>query len=101
VPFQVSLLDRCDFHSETGHFGFSVQSAPGRTIQDLASHLPNRQVGHTTVGEIRSLGYDVIPTPGAGLHATVIVPQNWSREAADQLASLFRGARNESPRRPR
>jgi hypothetical protein len=101
VPFQSSLRDGCDFHYETGDYGFSVQSANGRTIQELASYLPLAQVGHTTVAEIRSLGYDVVSTPGRGLHATVIVPENWSEEAADQVARLFRGARNDSPRRRR
>ncbi len=66
VPFRKSLTEGCEAHPATGHHGFSVQSAPGRTVQELASKLPHRDVGFTTVGSIREAGYDVIRTPGRG-----------------------------------
>jgi RHS repeat-associated protein len=41
----------------------SVNSDPRVTLDDLASDVPHKQVGVTTVGEIRLAGGDVIPTP--------------------------------------
>ena len=47
------LHERCDEHQ--GYFGFSVQSAPGLSLDQLASALRNSIVGFTTVGEIRKI----------------------------------------------
>ena len=44
--------------------GVSVNSAPGRTVEELTASIPNKQVGVTTVGAIRAAGGDVIPAPG-------------------------------------
>lgn len=43
--------------------GVSVNSAPGRTVEELTASIPNKQVGVTTVGAIRAAGGDVIPDP--------------------------------------
>ena len=43
--------------------GVSVNSAPGRTVEELTASIPNKQVGVTTVGAIRAVGGDVIPDP--------------------------------------
>ncbi|HEU4557105.1 MAG TPA: RHS repeat-associated core domain-containing protein [Longimicrobium sp.] len=41
----------------------SVNSAPGATIEQLTTTIPNNQVGVTTVGSIRSAGGNVVRTP--------------------------------------
>jgi hypothetical protein len=94
------LHERCDEHPD-GYFGFSVQSAPGLSLDQLASALRNPIVGFTTVGQIRKIGYDVVPTFGFGWHATVVVPRDWTRADADQLAQLFQETRNTTPRKSR
>ena len=43
--------------------GVSVNSAPGRTVEELTASIPNKQVGVTTVGAVRAAGGDVIPDP--------------------------------------
>jgi RHS repeat-associated protein len=43
--------------------GVSVNSASGVSIQELTSNIPNKQVGVTTVGNIRAAGGNVIPFP--------------------------------------
>jgi hypothetical protein len=59
-------------HPTTGLIGISVESAAGKTAAELAATLPNNQVGIATVGNVRALGGDVVPTPGKSLnHATL------------------------------
>lgn len=60
--------------------GVSVNSAPGRTVQELSSvNTPHNQIGVTTVGDIRAAGGDVIPSPTGNnpYHCTMcgITPQ--------------------------
>src|SRR6266404_2900195 len=51
--------------------GVSVNAAPGLTVPELTAAspqtgypgIPHNQVGVTTVGKVRSLGGDVVPTP--------------------------------------
>lgn len=43
--------------------GVSVNSGNGKTVQQLSSSIPNAQIGVTTVGDVRKLGGDVIPSP--------------------------------------
>jgi hypothetical protein len=40
------------------------------------------------------MGYDVVPTAGPGQHATVVVPVDWTPDAAEELARLFQRAQN-------
>jgi hypothetical protein len=55
-----------------GIFGFSVQSASDRTLEELATWVKNNKIGVSTVGEIRAFGGEVTPTPGSTpFHATV------------------------------
>lgn len=56
-----------------GVYGFSVQSAPNKSIENLASTLPvyYPKIGVTKVGSFRAVGGDVIKTSGGGQHATV------------------------------
>jgi hypothetical protein len=37
-------------------YDVSVNSAPGRSLEELAEGIPNKQIGVTTVGEIRGAG---------------------------------------------
>jgi hypothetical protein len=92
------LLRACDRHPE-GPYGFSVQSAPGLTIEQLAAGCRNNYVGYTTVGAIRSKGYRIVRTSGVAYHATVEVPVDWSLGASEELTSLFAKAKNPAPRR--
>lgn len=49
---------------ETGKLhNVSVNSAPGKTLAELTVAIPNKQVGVTTVGEIRAVGGQVLPRP--------------------------------------
>jgi hypothetical protein len=82
------LFTACDDHP-VGVYGFSVQSAAGFTVEELAAACSNNTVGFTTVGRIREMGFDVIRTTGVGRHATVVVPRGWSRADAEQLALIF------------
>lgn len=91
-----NLPTGCRHHA--GVYGFSVQSAQGVPLDRLASWCPNRRVGVFSVAGIRSLGYDVVITPGLGYHATVVVPEHWDQEAADVLAGFFQSVANASPR---
>jgi hypothetical protein len=74
--------------------GVSVNSAPGRSVEELVAPLPatgypgilNNQVGVTTVGTIRSCGGDVVPSPTRTNphHATL------SGITPEQASNLFR-----------
>jgi RHS repeat-associated protein len=46
--------------------GLSVQSANGASVGDLAGALPNKQIGVTTVGDVRAAGGEVVPDPLPG-----------------------------------
>lgn len=100
-PFErpTNLPSRCDHHH--GVFGFSVQSAAGVSLGRLASWCRNSRVGVLTVETVRALGYDVEVTPGDGFHATVIVPLDWTQQAAEGLAAAFESVANPAPRKNR
>jgi Pretoxin HINT domain len=53
--------------------GVSVNSAPGASLEDLTKTIPNKQVGVTTVGDVRAAGGKVVssPTPSNPTHATM------------------------------
>jgi hypothetical protein len=98
-PFRGKPLhSTCNEHP-SGYYGFSVQSEVGFTVEQLATECPHKSVGYTTAGEIRKMGYEVRETYGDGRHATVVVPKPWAPKAAEQLAQLFRTAKNPSPKR--
>lgn len=44
----------------------SVQSAAGKTVEQLTIGVRNPKVGVTTVGDVRRAGGDVIPSPNPG-----------------------------------
>ena len=43
--------------------GISVNSAAGKTVEELTVGIQNGKVGVTTVGRVRAAGGDVIPSP--------------------------------------
>ncbi len=83
--------------------GVSVNSAPGRTVQELTAPnpqtgypgVPHNQVGVTTVGAVRAAGGDVEPTPTRTnpYHATL------SGLTPERASSLFRPTQR-NPNRP-
>lgn len=89
-----TLIDGTGEHSLLpGLTGFSVQSAPGVSVQDLArgGGFRNRQISVTTREALVRHGFDLLfPTPGRGAyHATVRVPYPLPVNIAELLASLF------------
>ncbi len=80
--------------------GFSVQSHPGKTADELAAagRFPHRKISVATMAQVRGLGYEVVPTSGGGYHATVCVPRDWTEQAADVLAAQFEVRSNPYPR---
>ena len=96
-----------------GVFGFSVQSAPGKTVAELAhvGQFPNRQVSYATVGAlqaaVQTLGYQIrlIRTPGVGFHHTLTVLydasgamlQTLPRDAAIAISNTFQRIPNPFP----
>ena len=73
--------------------GFSVQSAPGVLIEELArgGEFRNRQISVTTRNALRWHGFDVVfPTPGRGAyHATVRAPNPLPPDSAELISGLF------------
>lgn len=73
--------------------GFSTTSAPGMSPSELAmvAKYKNGMISYTTVGQIRSLGYDVVPTPlpGQPLHHTVITPYPLPTNQGEILSNAF------------
>jgi hypothetical protein len=71
--------------------GVSVNAAPGLTVKDLTAPnprtgypgIPHNRVGVTTVGKVRELGGDVVPSPRRKNpnHATLsgLTPEEASR----------------------
>lgn len=51
-----------------GVTGISVECALGLSVKELAINIPHRQVGVTTVGEVRKTEGDVIRTSGRSPH---------------------------------
>ena len=82
--------------------GFSVQSTPKKTIQELATagQFFDRILSVTTVGELQQAGQSagvnikVIQAPGRGFHSIVVTPRALSNPAAQALSSVFRQTPN-------
>ena len=91
-------ISACRHHPD-GCYGFSVQAEVGLTVEQLATACSNKSVGFTTVAEIRIMGYEVLRTWGEAHHATVVVPEDWTADAAAELARIFRHATNPAPKK--
>jgi peptide/nickel transport system substrate-binding protein len=78
--------------------GFSVQSTPQKTIQELAAAggFSDPLLSVTTVGELQKAGQaagvniKIIPAPGRRFHRIVLTPRPLSNSAAQALSSVFR-----------
>jgi hypothetical protein len=89
-----------------GLTGFSVQSAAGKTVGELAraGEVPHRRISVTTVGQIRAAGrtmgvdVDVVPSPGRGYHATVKTPLPLPDDLAEALSKIFVQQPNPHPK---
>ena len=44
-------------------YDVSVNSAPGRSIEELSRGIPNKQIGVTTIGQIRAAGDSIRLNP--------------------------------------
>jgi RHS repeat-associated protein len=73
--------------------GFSAQCNGGTCVADLGRFLRNRELGVTTVGDIRRVGGDVIATPGFGHHVTV------TGVSGEAVSPLLRIVTNPNPLR--
>jgi peptide/nickel transport system substrate-binding protein len=78
--------------------GFSVQSTPQKTLQELAAagRFVDPLLSVTTVGELQKAGQSagvdikIIAAPGRGFHSIVVTPRPLSNTAAQALSSVFR-----------
>ncbi|HEY5865560.1 MAG TPA: ABC transporter substrate-binding protein [Candidatus Tectomicrobia bacterium] len=78
--------------------GFSVQSTPEKTLQELATagRLSTRVLSVTTVGELQKAGQSaginikVVSAPGRGFHSIVVAPRPLPYTAAQALSNVFR-----------
>ncbi|HSX78626.1 MAG TPA: ABC transporter substrate-binding protein, partial [Candidatus Saccharimonadia bacterium] len=78
--------------------GFSVQSTPQKTIQELAAAggFFDPLLSVTTVGELQKAGQSagvnikVVSAPGRVFHSIVVTPRPLSNPAAQALSSVFR-----------
>ena len=81
--------------------GFSVQSAPGVSVEELArgGQFRNRRISVTTRNALQEHGFEVVfPTPGRGAyHATVRAPDPLPPDTAALLSSLFVQCANPHP----
>jgi hypothetical protein len=87
------LARRTDVHP-SGVVGQSVESAAGKSIEELARSIPHGQVGVTTVGQVRAAGGDVIRTSGRSPnHATMtgLTPEKASELLTPTIPNPSRG----------
>jgi hypothetical protein len=86
--------------------GFSVQSAPQKTIKELAAAgwYSERLLSVTTVEALKEAGQsagvpiEVVRAPGRGFHSIVVAPRPLPDRAAEALSRVFRQMPNPSPR---
>jgi len=90
----IGLTVAVETHYEETHgreYALSVASYPGLTADDLArrAHLANRQMCETTVGALRSHGYEVVLTEEATAHADLVLPSDPSEDLWIDLRAVF------------
>jgi hypothetical protein len=76
--------------------GFSAQSRAGATVHELAATgglggkpFPHGKVSHTTAGELRRVGCDVLCTPGGGANHVTVVPGGTSPTIISELFDII------------
>jgi hypothetical protein len=75
-----------------GLTGFSVQSAPGKTIEELASagQFKNAQISVTTDCMLKRIGVLLVKSPGRSIyHNTAVTQVPLSNEQAAAIAAVF------------
>ena len=91
---QASDIQRGTGTHPAGITGVSVESAEGVSVTELAQNIPHRQVGITTVAEVRKVGGDVIRTAGRSpYHATLtgLTPEQISKLLTPTVPNPGRG----------
>ena len=79
---QASDIQRGTSTHPAGITGVSVESAEGVPIVELAQTIPHRQIGITTVAQVRKVGGDVLRTAGQSPHhatLTGLTPEQVSK----------------------
>ena len=95
VPSPENLQNSVSDHNRVPDLsGFSVQSAPGVSVQDLAAQLPStgdrKTIGVSTVSRLNAIGSSVLSSPGFGaFHATVVTPNPLSGAQATAISGAF------------
>ena len=87
-----SLKETVDKHMHpSGVVGFSVQSAPGRTVTELAAagQFPHKQISVTTVARLAAVGVRLVPTAGTGYHKTAATPRPLADADAARISAAF------------
>ena len=77
-----------------GITGVSVESGEGILVAELAKTIPHRQVGITTVAEVRKAGGNVVRTTGRSpYHATLtgLTPEQISKLLTPTIPNPGRG----------
>jgi hypothetical protein len=88
-------LERAAFthHKETQgrEYAFSVASFPGLTADELVQRAAflHSVIRETTVGALRSNGYDVILTDEPSAHDDLVLPSDPSEEHWVRLRGIF------------
>lgn len=74
-----------------GLWGFSVQAAPGKNIDELAKagQFKNGTISVTTVDRLAAIGIAVVPSEGRGYHSTAVTGENLSPERAAEISAAF------------
>lgn len=79
-----------------GLTGFSVQSAPGKTVEELAAagRFRNGQISVTTVAALLAVGVPVVKSPGTGHHNTAKTEAPLASPHADAISAVFKQMAN-------
>lgn len=87
------LKDGVDEHPHVrGLAGFSVQSAAGKTVEELAAagQFRNGQISVTTVAELLTAGVPIVKSPGKGYHNTAKTENPLSDSHAQAISRVFK-----------
>lgn len=90
LPGDLVLGVQSHFDRE-GVYALSVFSTPGRTPDEIATSvpLPHATIRESTVGRVRAVGYDVVPSPGAPGHADLVFPAAPTGDDWQALDAIF------------
>jgi RHS repeat-associated protein len=92
-----SLISGSRFNAQYGVSGFSVNTAPGMSVDQiaLATPVPNAMISYTTTAQLAGVGVPVVPTPTPNtLHATAVVPVPLDPARAAVISRVFQQTAN-------